>query len=458
VVVVDGWRERESAHEYHINFGWDDFHTAWYVVDDVYRSDPEEEREVVIVGIQPERLPQVGICAYSVLDAKGDSDGMPEPGEEVGLRPKVINRGAAGHGVSLQLMSHDPWIEVVGASRIRMTALSSGEVSDTDTSFFLSIDPACSSGLHDLQLITTSSQGTFEIVPFCLHIPGDSLNLEAFNEHAGGWSQFTTTPGFSGAWYLDSTEGRADLVSWKVGPPGENYGDRTDVMLTTAPLILPQRAELSFWHRINAELDSTGTVAWDGGVVMISESDCQWRMLEPRGGYSYLIKEDSRCPLGGGCPCFSGQSDWVREEFDLSEYSGVVRLAFRFASDLYVTDTGWYIDDMVVTSGAHGTDIAPCDSMAQGQASVGSLSLAVNCFPNPFNSAASIRYTLPGLSRVRLSVYNVLGQVVETLVTGTLPGGHHRVEWYPDRHASGVLFLRLEAGDAIATKKIIYLK
>ncbi|MFT5373622.1 MAG: PKD repeat protein [Candidatus Latescibacterota bacterium] len=71
-------------------------------------------------------------------------------------------------------------------------------------------------------------------------------------------------------------------------------------------------------------------------------------------------------------------------------------------------------------------------------------------FPNPFNPQTQIRFQLPVAGPVSLQIYDVLGQVVQTLVAGELPAGVHRVEW--DGHnergrgvASGVYFYVLEA-------------
>jgi hypothetical protein len=65
-------------------------------------------------------------------------------------------------------------------------------------------------------------------------------------------------------------------------------------------------------------------------------------------------------------------------------------------------------------------------------------------FPNPFNPSTSISYDLKSESRVRLTVFNLLGQVVATLVDERLPAGVQKVVWHPTV-SSGVYFYRLEA-------------
>jgi hypothetical protein len=84
-------------------------------------------------------------------------------------------------------------------------------------------------------------------------------------------------------------------------------------------------------------------------------------------------------------------------------------------------------------------------------------SLAQN-YPNPFNPVTSIRYTVAGDVRTELTVYNVLGQEVVTLVDGVKAPGAYTVEWDASDLASGVYFYRLTAGDYTATRRMVLMK
>ena len=61
-------------------------------------------------------------------------------------------------------------------------------------------------------------------------------------------------------------------------------------------------------------------------------------------------------------------------------------------------------------------------------------------------------------SKVRLSVYNILGQEVTTLVNEEKGAGHHSVLWDASQQASGIYFYKLEAGSYSETRKMMLVK
>ncbi len=79
-------------------------------------------------------------------------------------------------------------------------------------------------------------------------------------------------------------------------------------------------------------------------------------------------------------------------------------------------------------------------------------------YPNPFNPSTTIRYGLPNTSQVSVVVYNTLGQHVAQLVNEQQQAGYHDVVFRGDGLASGVYFYRIQAGDFVASKKLLLLK
>ena len=84
--------------------------------------------------------------------------------------------------------------------------------------------------------------------------------------------------------------------------------------------------------------------------------------------------------------------------------------------------------------------------------------IALSAWPNPFNSRVSIEYSLPAQAQVKLSVFDLLGRRVETLVQETQTPGLHRAHWYAGSYASGIYFIRLENPSARAVQKIMLIR
>ncbi len=84
-------------------------------------------------------------------------------------------------------------------------------------------------------------------------------------------------------------------------------------------------------------------------------------------------------------------------------------------------------------------------------------------YPNPFNPATTITYSLERLSHVELSIYNVLGQKIKTLVDQEQPANVYNVTWNGDTDsgkpaASGIYFYEIKAGSFEKTMKMMLLK
>jgi hypothetical protein len=89
--------------------------------------------------------------------------------------------------------------------------------------------------------------------------------------------------------------------------------------------------------------------------------------------------------------------------------------------------------------------------------------MTIGNYPNPFNPSTTIRFSLPETGLAELSVYNLRGECVKTLVSANLTAGTHDVAWNgtDDNNrplSTGVYFYRLKSGSLTATGKTILLK
>jgi len=84
-------------------------------------------------------------------------------------------------------------------------------------------------------------------------------------------------------------------------------------------------------------------------------------------------------------------------------------------------------------------------------------------YPNPFNPSTTIGFSVPESAHVTLSIYDMTGRLVTTLVDGTVDMGVHMVEWSGEDSSgsmvsAGVYIYALESADMVVTNKMIFMK
>ena len=79
-------------------------------------------------------------------------------------------------------------------------------------------------------------------------------------------------------------------------------------------------------------------------------------------------------------------------------------------------------------------------------------------YPNPFNPTTTIQFNLPKETQVKLTVYNVMGQEIVTLISENRVAGIHKVQWDASNLPSGLYIYQLTAGATVLNKKMTLLK
>ena len=79
-------------------------------------------------------------------------------------------------------------------------------------------------------------------------------------------------------------------------------------------------------------------------------------------------------------------------------------------------------------------------------------------YPNPFNNSTRFRYNIPKASNVKISVYDINGRLITTLVDHYHQSGEHKITWNSANESSGIYYFRLSAGNFIDVKKCTLIK
>lgn len=150
-------------------------------------------------------------------------------------------------------------------------------------------------------------------------------------------------------------------------------------------------------------------------------------------------------------------TSFVRYNASLASYFGNsdVRLRFHFVSDASTRREGVYIDDFAYNWEATGVN-------DNGQIIPAAFSLGQN-YPNPFNPSTTISFSLPNKASVNLSVFDLLGRRVKTLISAELPAGLHNIIWdgrdeTGSNVSSGIYLYKLDSSGANVARRMTLLR
>lgn len=262
----------------------------------------------------------------------------------------------------------------------------------------------------------------------------DSL-AEGF-EHGGlRWARANLGPPSPGPcrplWWTSALAAASGRFALTDSPRGPYPPSANEAIEMTAPLVVATGGlwDVGYASRFQMAAGDTGFVEWRLGL------GGAWTALD-----TVLGTEPGWLPRVHSLSLAAGDSLFAR---------------FRLKSDDVAEGDGWFIDDFRIAASPSAVD--PIDPPRPS-----AFHLGPN-FPNPFNPATRIEFELPLPARVTLTVYNVVGRRVKTLVSESLAAGPHMVEWDGKDElgrpaASGVYFCRMNAGEFRATRRMILVR
>ena len=125
-------------------------------------------------------------------------------------------------------------------------------------------------------------------------------------------------------------------------------------------------------------------------------------------------------------------------------------------------DTSWAMSDMEYGLGDLGTPGRAWDDSLSTSNDIDfglPQTLVLHpSYPNPFNPITTIKFSVETFHATSISIYNLTGRLVETLIKDEIPVGNYEITWNASSQPSGVYFVQLSNGESVQTQKLILLK
>lgn len=378
------------------------------------------------------------------------------PGDTVGISFSIQNTGSGNAFEPIMMLFSNDSMVNTSVFELSIPVLEHGSTVAVENAFSVSISELAETGNRlAVNYILSAENGNVVEGSFLINI---GMQTHDFEPDFQGWTHSTLSAGYIDQWHRSSQRNytAAGMYSMKFGFDGNaQYASSAHGALISPEFVLTPNSTFSFWHWMDAEENEDNpSQAWDGGLVQMSLDDGEWFAIEPSGGYTHHIVDNPASPFEPGTAVYSGSFGWTEAEFDLGEYSGIARFRFVFGSDGYVAGEGWYIDDVRLLPGPTSS-IDPISTPT-------AMTLMQN-YPNPFNPTTHISFSLPQTQHVRLSIYNMRGQLVKTLVNEKLKAGQNTLTWDGKDNrgnpvATGIYSYRIQSNGQSISRKMMLMK
>jgi len=263
----------------------------------------------------------------------------------------------------------------------------------------------------------------------------ETVLQEEWNDGLGNWI-------VEGDWAIMQAAGNSYIDD----SPDEFYGVGQNYSITHGTSInlngVSSDVMLQFDQKVYVEDD------YDFVKVQVSEHGNNWDTIAQftgkRDKWSFEYSEENAA------------EEWNTELVSLADYmNDRIYLRFILESDDTIDDPGWKIDNIKIISST------PADNPGTEIPSV--LTGLYSNYPNPFNPTTNIKFGLKNDSHVNITIYNVRGQKVKTLINKQLESGIHQEVWNGTDNkgssvSSGIYFYKFKADSQTETKRMILMK
>ncbi len=210
------------------------------------------------------------------------------------------------------------------------------------------------------------------------------------------------------------------------------------------------------------EVDTAGTLKWNTSYGISSFYDYGSALCFPyedgyliagntkyKQGYRndiLLMKTDLKGKLSWKKSFGTSNSDWGNSAIQLSNGS-IIIAGYTYVDSSKLQSTNAYL----IKLSSSATDVDDYQGNSQGY------NMLQN-YPNPFNNSTVLTFSLPKKTNINLTIYNTIGQKIQTLINEEYPEGIHKVNFNSEQLSSGIYLCRFSSPEFVSYKKILLVK
>ena len=293
-----------------------------------------------------------------------------------------------------------------------------------------SVNDAMADALHDasdhLPVIATFSFPGGDPSPYNIVVTEVMVNPSAVSDTYGEWFEIYNNDTIS-----------IDLAGWRIA---DSEDDLHEIQTVSIELYINPGDYLVLGRNVDNTVNGGYTADYGYSSFQLSNSEDE----------IFLVDNENRIV------------DEVEYQYPSFPFSSGASMYLKNIDYDNNVDTSWAMSDMEYGLGDLGTPGRAWDDSLSTSNDIDfglpQTFVLFPSYPNPFNPITTIKFSVETFHATSISIYNLTGRLVETLIKDEIPVGNYEITWNASSQPSGVYFVQLSNGESVQTQKLILLK
>ncbi|MFX0141647.1 MAG: PQQ-binding-like beta-propeller repeat protein, partial [Candidatus Hodarchaeota archaeon] len=202
------------------------------------------------------------------------------------------------------------------------------------------------------------------------------------------------------------------------------------------------------WSYTLGDVGSSPIIGADG-IIYVGSSDKSIYAIQPNGNLSWKYETDGKIvsspTISKDGILYVGSQNW--------DYLYAI-----YTTSLGIKSCQWPKIHHDIQNSGRWSDLPPSSLISPSTGTIPLEYELYSNYPNPFNPYTNISFALPKITNVRISIFDINGKIVETILNSKMQAGYHTFAWNASNLPSGTYFISFRTRDFIKAQKCVLLK